>query len=168
MIILGIHDGHNASASLIVDGKLVCALAEERLSRSKHHYGYPDRAIQSVLETAGITTKNIDRISMSTKTLPPAYFYTRRNSTFSIKDYWKEQIEYWYPKLYEGKNPKYMEIFADRIDLNHFPYDKSFIKDERLSVCTSSFAIVTLIFGFSSSSLSFAELTLSSPKSEVR
>ena len=79
MIILGIHDGHNASASLIVDGRLVCALAEERLSRGKHHYGYPDRAIQTVLETAGITTKDIDRISMSTKTLPPAYFYTRRN-----------------------------------------------------------------------------------------
>ena len=35
MIILGIHDGHNASASLIVDGKLVCALGEERLSRDK-------------------------------------------------------------------------------------------------------------------------------------
>ena len=130
MIILGIHDGHNASASLIVDGRLVCALAEERLSRGKHHYGYPDRAIQTVLETAGITTKDIDRISMSTKTLPPAYFYTRRNSTFSIKDYWKEQIEYWYPKLYEGKNPKYTEIFADRIDLKYFPYDESFIKDE--------------------------------------
>ena len=36
MIILGIHDGHNASASLIIDGKLTCALGEERLSKGKH------------------------------------------------------------------------------------------------------------------------------------
>ena len=41
MVILGIHDGHNASASLIVDGELVCALGEERLSRDKHQYGFP-------------------------------------------------------------------------------------------------------------------------------
>ncbi len=131
MIILGIHDGHNASASLIKDGKLICALGEERLSRGKHHYGYPKRAIQTVMETGGITSKDIDHIAMSTKTLPPAYFYTRRNSTFSIADYWKEQREYWYPKLYEGKNPKYTEIFEDKIDLDQFPYDQSLIINER-------------------------------------
>ena len=33
MVILGIHDGHNASAALIINGKLICALGEERLSR---------------------------------------------------------------------------------------------------------------------------------------
>ena len=131
MIILGIHDGHNASASLIKDGKLICALGEERLSRGKHHYGYPKRAIQTVMETGGISSKDIDHIAMSTKTLPPAYFYTRRNSTFSIADYWKEQREYWYPKLYEGKDPKYTEIFEDKIDLDQFPYDQSLIINEK-------------------------------------
>ena len=45
MVILGIHDGHNASASLIVDGELVCALGEERLSRDKHQYGFPKKSI---------------------------------------------------------------------------------------------------------------------------
>ena len=35
MIILGIHDGHNASAALLKDGKLICSIAEERLSRQK-------------------------------------------------------------------------------------------------------------------------------------
>ena len=130
MIILGIHDGHNASACLIKDGHLICALGEERLSRGKHHYGYPKLAINSVLETAGITTKDLDRVSMSTKTLPPAYFYTRRNSTFSIEDYWKEQNEYWYPKLYDGKKPNYKEIFKHRINMDNFPYDESFIKNE--------------------------------------
>ncbi|MDC0080543.1 hypothetical protein OAJ28_01505, partial [Flavobacteriaceae bacterium] len=73
----------------------------------------------------------IDRVAMATATLPPAYFYTSRNSTFTIKDYWKEQREYWYPKLYEGKDPKYTDIFKHRVDFENFPYDKSFIKNEK-------------------------------------
>jgi carbamoyltransferase len=130
MNILGIHDGHNASACLIIDGKLVCALGEERLSKEKHHYGFPARAIETVLATAKIKPNQIDRVAMATKTLPPAYFYTRRNSTFTVQDYWKEQKEYWYPKLYEGKNPKYTEIFLDKIDKSNFPYDERLISDE--------------------------------------
>ena len=81
MIILGIHDGHNASAALIVDGKLVCAIGEERLSRDKHQYGYPEKAIESVLKFGNISPSDIDRVAMATPTLPPAYFYTQRNST---------------------------------------------------------------------------------------
>ena len=131
MIILGIHDGHNASACLIIDGKLVCAISEERLSRDKHQFGFPNSAIETVLETASITIKDVDRIAMSSATLPPAYFYTARNSTLTIKDYWKEQKEYWYPKLYEGKDPKYLEIFADKVNPDNFPYDESFIDHER-------------------------------------
>ena len=131
MIILGIHDGHNASATLIINGKLACAIGEERLSRDKHQYGFPAKAIQAVLDSSNITMDQVDRISMATATLPPAYFYTSRNSTFSIKDYWKEQREYWYPKLYENKDPKYMDIFSDRVDRENFPYDESFIKDEK-------------------------------------
>ena len=65
MIILGIHDGHNASASIIKDGKLICSIAEERLSRQKNHYGYPAKAIQCVLDFAGITSKDIDKVAMS-------------------------------------------------------------------------------------------------------
>ena len=131
MIILGIHDGHNASASLIIDGKLVCALGEERLSRDKHQYGYPAKAIDTVLNASGITIDDVDRIAMSTATLPPAYFYTSRNSTLTIADYWKEQKEYWYPKLYKNEDPKYLDIFADKVDKNNFPYDESLIKHER-------------------------------------
>lgn len=131
MIILGIHDGHNASACLIMNGKLVCALGEERLSRDKHQYGFPAKAIDAVLDSAQISIDDVDRIAMSTATLPPAYFYTSRNSTLTIADYWKEQKEYWYPKLYENKNPKYLDIFSDKVDKDNFPYDESFIQHER-------------------------------------
>ena len=55
MIILGIWDGTPASAAIIVDGRLVSSVAEERLSRKKNEYGYPFRAIKSVLDSADIT-----------------------------------------------------------------------------------------------------------------
>lgn len=130
MIILGVHDSHNASASLIIDGKLECSIAEERLSREKNHYGFPAKAIECVLNRSGISTKDIDRVAMSSKHLPPSYFYTSRNSRLSIKDYWKEQTEFWYPKLYKNKNPKYLDVLSHRVDRNNFPYDESLIKDE--------------------------------------
>ena len=130
MIILGIHDGHNASAALIVDGELLSAAGEERFSREKHHYGFPYKAVDAVLNDAGFKLGEVDHIAMATKTLPPAYFRTRRNSTFSIEDYWKEQKEYWYPKLYEGKSPSYTEIFNEHVESTHFPYDENLIKHE--------------------------------------
>ena len=130
MIVLGIHDGHNASAALIINGELKCSIAEERLSRQKNHYGFPRQAIECVMDQGGIKPHQIDRVAMSTKKLIPAYFYTGRNSRLSVLDYWKEQKEYWYPKLYENKKPKYLDILSHRVDKKSFPYDEKLIKDE--------------------------------------
>ena len=130
MIILGIHDGHNASAALVKDGKLICALAEERFSRIKNHFGYPGKAIAAILDYAGLNKGDIDSVAMSSKNIKPAYFYVSRNSQLAVKDYLKEQKEYWYPKLYENKSPSYLEIFKDKVDEKNFPYDKTLIKDE--------------------------------------
>ena len=44
MIILGIWDGTPASAAIIVDGRLVSSVSEERLSRKRNEYGYPAQA----------------------------------------------------------------------------------------------------------------------------
>ena len=41
MIVLGIHDGHDASASLMINGKIVAANQEERFSKLKGDYGLP-------------------------------------------------------------------------------------------------------------------------------
>jgi len=130
MIILGIHDGHNASAALIIDGKLKCAIAEERLSRQKNHYGFPEKAIKCLLEEAQIKSSDIDKVAMSSNTLSPGYFYTGRNANLTVLDYWKEQKEYWYPKLIENKNPKYLDVLSHRVDKANFPYDESLIRSE--------------------------------------
>ena len=47
-----------------------------------------------------------------------------------ISDYWKEQREYWYPKLYEKKDPKYLDIFKHHINDENFFYDRDLIENE--------------------------------------
>ena len=41
VIILGIHDGHNAGAALIKNGSVAAAIQEERLTNIKNHSGTP-------------------------------------------------------------------------------------------------------------------------------
>ena len=130
MIILGVNDGHNSSACLIIDGKLKCAIAEERLSREKNHFGYPKKSIDFILKYCNISTKDIDRVAMSSKHFIPAYYYVKRNSKLSIQDYWKEQTDYWYPKLIENKDPKYLEVMSHLVDKDNFHYDEKLIKNE--------------------------------------
>ena len=131
MIILGVWDGTPSSASLIVDGRIIMAVSEERLSRTKNAYGFPEKSIMHILNKTGYKVSDIDEVAMSTASLSPTYFYTSRNAKFSVKDYWREQKEYWYKKFYKGEDPKYLDIFKDKINYDEFLYDKSLIKDEK-------------------------------------
>src|SRR5437660_12748585 len=49
-IVLGINAAHDASACLLIDREMAVAVAEERLSRSKHDRGFPQRAVEYCLE----------------------------------------------------------------------------------------------------------------------
>ena len=53
---------HDASAALLEDGVLVAAAEEERFTRIKHDYGYPENAIQFCLDQAGVTGGDIDYV----------------------------------------------------------------------------------------------------------
>ncbi|MFX1533580.1 MAG: carbamoyltransferase N-terminal domain-containing protein [Promethearchaeota archaeon] len=48
--ILGIHDGHDASACLVKNGRVVRAVEEERLRNIKHWRGVPQRSIEFCLQ----------------------------------------------------------------------------------------------------------------------
>ena len=63
MNILGISFLSDASAAVIVDGKLVSAISEERLNRRKLWYGFPEEAIDHALHIAGLELSDIDYIS---------------------------------------------------------------------------------------------------------
>lgn len=67
---LGIHCGHDATASLIDEnGNLLAAIAEERITRVKYHAGFPYRAIETVLQMNGLSKRDIKNIGCSTKRL---------------------------------------------------------------------------------------------------
>ncbi len=67
MIILGINNMHDASAAIVVDGKVVVASEEERFIRIKHTKGFPKNAIQFCLDYAGIKIDDVDIICASWK-----------------------------------------------------------------------------------------------------
>jgi carbamoyltransferase len=65
MIILGINAYHaNASAAMVVDGRLIAAVEEERLNRVKYAAGLPARAIQWCLDAAGAKLTDVDHIAI--------------------------------------------------------------------------------------------------------
>ncbi len=63
MNILGVSWLSDASAAIVVDGRLICALSEERLNRKKNWYGFPEQAIARVLDMAGMSLGDIDLVA---------------------------------------------------------------------------------------------------------
>ena len=66
MIILGLNAHHaDASACLVVDGKLIAAAEEERFRRVKHWAGFPSAAVKYCLDEAGITIDEVDHVAVN-------------------------------------------------------------------------------------------------------
>lgn len=65
-LILGLNAYHpDSSACLLSDGKLVAAVADERLGeRLKHRAGFPSHAIASVLKAAGASLRDVEFVAM--------------------------------------------------------------------------------------------------------
>ena len=73
MIILGLNAFHgDSSACLLVDGKIINAIEEERIKRVKHWAGFPIESIKFCLKDAGITICDVDYITISRD--PSAHF----------------------------------------------------------------------------------------------
>ena len=63
MVILGINAYHaDASVAILVNGKLIAAMEDERFTRTKHWAGFPVQAITFCLKEAGISLKDLDYI----------------------------------------------------------------------------------------------------------
>jgi len=129
MIVVGINEGHNSTACILSDNTILAAVSEERMTRKKVEYGFPQQAIEKCLEITGIDKRDIDRVAIATIQLPPHYMAIKRDTYFSIKDYIREQKEYWWPKIYEGKNVNYLDVFSDRDYRHQLSYDFSRLKD---------------------------------------
>src|SRR5437773_348183 len=58
-----ISQGHDSAAVLLVDGRIVAAVAEERISRKKHTGSFPAGAIGYCLKEAGVAIEEIDELA---------------------------------------------------------------------------------------------------------
>lgn len=74
MIILGIADGADASAALMVNNTLVAAVTEDAVRRVRHAHGFPSAAIDAVLDIAGLRPKDVDRVIFAGSFTPAALF----------------------------------------------------------------------------------------------
>lgn len=68
MVILGINAYHgDASAAIVVDGKLIAAVEEERFNRIKHAAGFPKEAVRYCLKEAGVSLRQVDYVAIPRK-----------------------------------------------------------------------------------------------------
>jgi carbamoyltransferase len=66
MIILGVSAYHaDSAAAIIVDGRLIAVVEEERFRRVKHWAGFPSEAIRYCLAEAGLTIDQISHVAIS-------------------------------------------------------------------------------------------------------
>ena len=92
-IILGINSNHaDSSACILINGKLIAAIEEERINRKKHYSGFPIMAIKECLKISKKKDFEITDIALNTKPssnlLPKSLFYLK-NSLFKKNQFLK-------------------------------------------------------------------------------
>ena len=84
-IILGINANHaDSSACILLDGKIIAAIEEERINRIKHYSGFPIMSIQECLKIGKIKSTEITDIAFNTKPfsniIPKSLFFLKNLS----------------------------------------------------------------------------------------
>jgi carbamoyltransferase len=69
MIVLGITDSITSGAAIVIDGRIVAAVSEERLDRQKMSMGFPALSIREVMRIAGVGPGQIDHVAVATSQL---------------------------------------------------------------------------------------------------
>ena len=73
MIVLGLSGalGHDASAAILVDGKIIAAAEEERFLRDKHAKNcFPYEAAKFCMEQAGVKPEEVDIVAFPYAEIP--------------------------------------------------------------------------------------------------
>jgi carbamoyltransferase len=71
--ILGINDQHNASACLLEDGVIVAAVQEERFSRIKNQFCFPERSVDWLLKTTETKPEELDSVAIASEYIIGAF-----------------------------------------------------------------------------------------------
>src|SRR5262249_45129366 len=112
MNILGIASEHCSSASLMVNGRIVGMVQEERFTKRKNHTAFPLQSIRRlVAQHLHGSDRAIDRVVFGGLESDPYYAALDRFGGFSVSDHVREQHELWHPYFYGKKDsaPAYWE-----------------------------------------------------------
>ena len=58
---------HDSAAAIITDGTIIAAAQEERFTRKKHDFSFPQHAIHYCLENSGLSGKDLDLVAFYDK-----------------------------------------------------------------------------------------------------
>ncbi len=76
--VLGVRYGHDASACLVIGGRVVADVDEERFTRVKHDASFPLNAIRFCLEQGGVSSEELDAVAVPSLGVPqPFRFFFR-------------------------------------------------------------------------------------------
>lgn len=139
-LILGLHTGHEASAVLLEDGRMLAAISNERLTRIKNDGGrLSDEAIDEVLRIAGKSRSEVDRLAMLYTFFPEEYF--RRET-------WAKEIERrwvrWRRRSGGNRPQMLLSGFLDRLRIHgksfkeHF-FSEKFLREQHFSSASVQF-----------------------------
>lgn len=139
MIVLGIHSGHDSSAAIIIDGKIIADVQEERFTRVKHSSNVPIYSIQYCIKAAGIADINaIDYISLSWENNPRGL-----NTLFGITDNYssKEKVAINIARTFFGKSlgMKYEKLPIYYPDYTNYDKAKIFNNNHHLVHAASAY-----------------------------
>jgi len=124
MNILGIFDGHNASSCLLVNGKPIAMVQEERFTKRKNDKGYPENAINYCLSSSGISGNDIDYVAVTSIHPNPYFTMFKREASFSVDDFVDENNFYWKPTLLKNQDVK--DYWLKYVNNKNFQFDSRY------------------------------------------
>jgi len=112
MNILCIQDGHNASASLMIEGEIVLALQEERFNEIKNYTGYPFESVQYCLDYLKKRNLKLDLGGIASTFKNPYGDKIKMFNNFKpndFKEWWKTKINFNYFITKIGQKAKFVK-----------------------------------------------------------
>src|SRR5437879_8674900 len=128
-LILGLQTGHESSAVLFENDRLIAAVSDERLSRIKNDGGrLSGLAIDEVLRLGGRCRADIDSLALLYTFFPEEYF---------VRETWPKEIERRISrrkrKRLNGEKPQMLlSNFIERLEKRGKSFDAHFLRDKFL------------------------------------
>lgn len=133
---LALHVGHNSSAALMKDGKIIVAVCEERSRRKKNYVGYPKNAVDYCLVKAGVNGKQLNRITYTSTDSSGLLVKPKTTTHFTLQDYRDYYAELFYKRKLRSEDCfTFLQWLRDDVKFNNDTeyFDFSYITDQVLN-----------------------------------